>query len=110
MNVLTRVLKLKVRGRVADVTVHIAWPGREKNAWACKWEIKFPDRRRANVGYGVDAIQALTSALQMVGAELYCSPEHKSGRLSFDEKWIGYAFPVPNNIRDALVGDDKTYF
>lgn len=37
---------------------------------------------RVRCAYGVDAVQALTLALSMVGAELYTSEEYQSGRLS----------------------------
>jgi hypothetical protein len=43
----------------------------------------------------------------MVGTEIYCSEEHRSGNLSWDDDWSG--FPVPGNIRDLLAGDDKRY-
>jgi hypothetical protein len=46
----------------------------------------------------------------MVGSEIYSSGEHKSGKLSWARKWIGYGFPVPHNIRNILIGNDKTYF
>jgi hypothetical protein len=53
--------------------------------------------------------QALLNALQMVGTEIYCSEEHRSGKLSWDDNWSGYGFPVPGNIRDLLAGNDKQY-
>jgi hypothetical protein len=110
MDVLTRILKLRDHGRDVEITVRISWPGQEQRSWACRWEIIWPDRRRSNFGRGTDAVQALISALQMVGSELYFSDEHRSGNLWWVEKWVGYGFPVPNNIRDLLVGDDKTSF
>jgi hypothetical protein len=30
-------------------------------------------------------------------------------KLSWDDNWSGYGFPVPGNIRDLLAGDDKKY-
>jgi hypothetical protein len=65
--------------------------------------------RFAPRGRGTDAIQALLNALQMVGTEIYCSEEHRSGKLSWDDNWSGYGFPVPGNIRDLLAGSDKKY-
>ena len=58
---------------------------------------------------GVDAVQALLFALQMIGAEVYTSSQHQSGRLEWLERGRGYGFPVPDNIRDLLVGDDKRF-
>jgi hypothetical protein len=63
--------------------------------------------QRTNSGRGTDTIQALLNALQMVGTEIYCSEEHRSGKLSWDDNWSGYGFPVPGNIRDLLAGNDK---
>jgi hypothetical protein len=110
MDAITRVLKLSGRGQEIEIPVRISWPVQDKAAWSCRWEIVWPDRRRSNFARGFDAIQALITALQMVGSEIYCSDEHKSGKLSWADKWIGYGFPVPNNIRDLLVGDDKKVF
>lgn len=107
MNAISRVLKISSGGRELDVPVRIYWPVEDKAAWSCRWEIHWPGRMRSNAAHGADAIQALINAFQMIGSELYCSEEHKSGRLWWAKKWIGYGFPVPNNIRDLLVGDDK---
>jgi hypothetical protein len=58
---------------------------------------------------GVDSVQSLLLAFQMIGADLYTSSYHKSGRLMFDEPGQGYGFPVPNSLRDLLIGDDRKY-
>lgn len=60
-------------------------------------------------GYGVDAIQALTITLGMIGAEFYSSSYHKSGSLVWDEPGNGYGFPLPPTLRDLLIGDDAKY-
>jgi uncharacterized protein DUF6968 len=57
-----------------------------------------------------DAIQALLHALEMIGAEIYTSEEHRSGRLVWSDGWKGYGFPVSGRIRDLLVGDDAKFF
>lgn len=107
---ITRVLKLGKGRDQRDVPVRIFWPVEDAHAWDCRWEIGWPDRRRGNSGRGVDAVQAITHALQMIGTEIYCSEEHRSGKLSWTSEWSGYGFPVPANIRDLLVGDDaKNY-
>ena len=59
--------------------------------------------------YGLDQMQAVVLALQGVGAILYLSDYHQTGRLYFDKLGNGYGFPVPKNIRDMLVGDDKEF-
>ena len=57
----------------------------------------------------LDSVQALLLALQAIGAELYRSEHHLSGRLLWEKEGGGYGFPVPRNIRDLLVGDDAIY-
>ncbi len=107
MNAISRVLTVRSGGREVQIPIRIYWPVEDKSAWSCRWEIEWPGRKRSNFARGVDAIQSLINALQMIGAELYCSDEHKSGRLSWAKRWTGYGFPVPSNIRDLLMGDDK---
>ena len=45
----------------------------------------------------------------MIGAELYVSDEYKSGALVWHSPGRGYGFPVPQTIRDLLVGDDRKF-
>jgi hypothetical protein len=105
----TRILKLSSNDILVDVAVSVSWPVLDQQAWRCRWEINWPDRTRSNVGCGIDAMQALIVALQMIGSEIYCSHEHQSGRLAWTEDTTGYGFPVPNGIRDLLIGDDAKY-
>jgi hypothetical protein len=109
MAAMTRMLRLRGRAGEAEIPIRIFWPVQEKAAWSCRWEIDWPDRQRSNSARGFDAIQALINALQMVGSEIYCSDAHNSGKLVWVEERTGYGFPVPNNIRDLLVGDDAKY-
>jgi len=60
-------------------------------------------------GHGVDRFQALFLTLQKIGADIYFSDYHKTGRLYFERQGSGYGFPVPKNARDLLVGDDKRF-
>jgi hypothetical protein len=109
MDTLSRSLRLKNKGTDVEVPVHIFWPYQESGSWFCRWEIRWPNRKRTNTAGGADAIQSLRHALEMVGAELYCSDEHEAGVLTSGSDWKGYGFPVPHNIRKRLVGDDKEY-
>lgn len=103
---ITRILKLgKGRGQ-QDVPIRIFWPAADEHAWDCRWEIDWPDGQRSNSGRGIDGVQALGHAMQMIGTEIYCSEEHRSGHLAWTDDWSGYGFPVPNGIRDLLIGDD----
>ena len=58
---------------------------------------------------GMDSIQAIFIAMQMIGSEIYTSSAHESGMLSFYAPGRGYGFPVPVSLRDLLVGDDAKY-
>ncbi len=59
--------------------------------------------------WGIDSVQAILLAFQMIGADLYTSSYHKSGQLIFQEPGQGYGFPVPENLRDLLIGNDRKY-
>ncbi len=110
MSVIERQLKLDVGGdKSITVPVRIFSPYLDGGSWFCKWEIQWPDRLFSIDAGGVDAVQALLHAMQMVGAALYCSEEHKSGHLSWTEGHKGYGFPVTNSIRDLLEGDDAEF-
>ena len=54
-------------------------------------------------------VQAILAAMQMIGAELYTSDHHKAGYLMWHEPGCGYGFPVTQNPRDLLIGDDAKY-
>jgi hypothetical protein len=55
---------------------------------------------------GIDALQALVIALQMIGAGIYTSSYHREARLRAYDGEKGYGFPVPSSLRDRLVGAD----
>ena len=80
-------------------------------SWTCRCEIAWPDGLRDIVIAGNDSMQALILAIHMIGAQLYSSEAHETGRLR-DPGWPkgGYGFPVPNGLRDLLVGSDKQFF
>ncbi len=85
-------------------------PERDKSgAWSCKYEIDWPDGKHEMAAWGTDSVQAIFVAYQMIGSELYTSDYHKAGQLFFEAPGQGYGFPVPNNIRDLLEGDDARY-
>lgn len=104
-----RILRLDDRRGPIDVAVRIFAPEKEKQSWACRYEIMWPDGTRTATAYGFDAIQALLFALQMIGAEVYTSDHHKDGRLAWVQASSGYGFPVTQNLRDLLTGDDAKF-
>jgi hypothetical protein len=106
---ITRKLRLRRDDVELDIPVRLFWPTVNEESWDCRWEIDWPDRQRASSAGGFDAIQALLQALTMIGAEVYCSDEHRSGRLSWGPDWVGYGFPIMGNLRDLLIGDDAKF-
>jgi uncharacterized protein DUF6968 len=109
MIIATRHLIFRDKGRTTDIPIRIHAPERAEVDWICRFEIGWPEGKVERWGTGVDAVQALLFALQMIGAEVYTSSQHQSGRLEWLARGRGYGFPVPDNIRDVLVGDDKRF-
>jgi hypothetical protein len=91
------------------IPVHLTAPVESPpgDDWSCRIEIGWPDRTVVRDIVGVDAVQALQLAMQMIGTELYVSDLHKAGRLMWQERGRGYGFPVTRNIRHLLIGDDR---
>lgn len=110
MLIATRVLKLRRASGDIDIPVRIFAPVAEAASWSCKVEIDWPDGTWAGSVGGVDAVQALELALKMIGVQVYASDYHASGNLFWEQPGRGYGFPVTNNLRDLLVGDDKKFF
>lgn len=82
--------------------------GQDRN-WVCRYGIDWPEGAVDHYARGVDALQATSLALKMIGAELYTSDYHARGELWWETPGEGYGFPVPSNIRHLLVGLDKTF-
>src|SRR5262245_51366611 len=107
MIIATRVLKLHRPAGNVEVPIRIFAPERVAVDWSCEFEIDWPDQTIAMKAGGVDSVQALLLAMQMIGAFLYSSDHHKSGDLMWDKPGRGYGFPITNGLRDMLIGDDK---
>ena len=107
MLIATRVLKLRHAGSDIEIPIRIFAPEPEPVDWLCRFEIDWPDEMLAAGAMGVDAVQALELALKMIGALIYASDHHASGKLMWLEPGKGYGFPVTKGIRDLLEGDDK---
>jgi uncharacterized protein DUF6968 len=110
MIIASRILKLRQRDGDADIAVRIYAPRSDGVDWTCAYEIDWPDRTRKGYAGGLDAVQALFHALQMIGIEIYTSEYHEAGVLSWDKPGQGYGFPVTANARDLLIGDDAKYY
>lgn len=109
MIIATRVLKLRRAQGDIEIPIRIFAPEPQEIDWSCQVEIDWPDEKLTRVVVGVDAMHAIELALRLVGAQIYTSDYHESGELEWLEPGKGYGFPVPNSIRDLLVGDDKRY-
>ncbi len=110
MIIARRLLTLRDENRDVPVPIEIRAPQQHSNTeWRCHFTIGWPDEKAERWGAGVDAMQSLLFAMQMIGAELYTSESHRQGRLFWESLGAGYGFPVTQNIRDLLAGDDKKF-
>lgn len=109
MVIATRVLKLRRPTGDIEIPIRIFAPVREAASWSCKFEVDWPDGTLTMAAGGVDAVQALHLALQLIGAQIYASDHHASGNLMWEAPGKGYGFPVTNSLRDVLIGDDKRF-
>jgi hypothetical protein len=103
----TRLLRLQGEG--TEIPIRVFAPVDHGESWSCRYEINWPEGLWTMEAFGLDSIQAILPAFQMIGADLYTSSHHQSGRLMFDEPGQGYGFPVPAGIRDLLIGNDRKY-
>jgi hypothetical protein len=111
MIVASRTLQVRMPTGQKDMPIELFAPMKKKaGAWECRYDVGWPEGRRSYSAWGVDSVQALSLALGMIGAELYTSEYHKSGRLVWDKPGNGYGFPLPPTLRDLLAGDDASYF
>lgn len=109
MIVASRNLRLRKDQSDADVVVRLFAPRQNEGNWSCDYEIGWPEGTRKGSAGGFDSVQALLFALQMIGAEIYTSDYHKAGKLMWTEPQQGYGFPISQNLRDLLIGDDAKY-
>jgi hypothetical protein len=110
MIIATRVLTLQNGDGDVEIPIKIFAPEPEKVDWSCRFEVGWPDGTLERSAMGIDAIQALLLAMQMIGAQIYASDHHASGNLSWLAPGQGYGFPVPANIRDLLIGNDAKFY
>jgi hypothetical protein len=107
MIVLGRLLKLDADGAEIDVPITIHLPVDMQDHWRCDYEIGWPQGAGRGKGRGIDSVQARLIALMNIGAEIYASDAHRSGKLMWDRPGGGYGFPLVPGIRDLYEGDDK---
>lgn len=108
MVILNRTLKIETEGGEKEVQIKIYLPAQRNNDWECEYEIGWPTGVRRSKAFGIDSVQSLSLAMQKVGAEIYTSDAHRSGKLMWLERGDGYGFPLPSGIRDICDGSDKS--
>lgn len=110
MIIASRVLMLRNGNEEVKIPIQIFAPEKSpQGSWSCRYEIGWPDKKSILDVGGFDSMQAIVLALQMIGAEIYSSSYHKSGKLFLDKPGNGYGFPVVPTYRDLLQGDDAKY-
>lgn len=92
--------------QVVPVTIYL--PRASGDDWCCAYEIGWPSKPRRYEAYGVDSVQAILLAMQMIGAELYFARPAGVQELKWLEKNGGFGFPLASSIRDLAVGDDRS--
>src|SRR5215475_9240339 len=85
MLIATRVFKLCRTAGDIDIPVRIFALEQEGASWSCKFEVDWPDGTMSIAAGGVDSVQALHPALELIGAQLYASDHHSSGMLMWLE-------------------------
>lgn len=108
MIIASRVLQFATHSGTKTVQIDLFRPEQNDGDWICHYTVHWPDKAWQSFGGGYDAIQALLSALQKIGFELYASEANKTGKLTWGN-WEGFGFPVPQNARDLLKGDDAKF-
>jgi hypothetical protein len=109
MVIATRVLTARTAQGDVDIPIRIFAPEKAEIDWSCRFDIGWPEEMLTRAAFGVDPVQSLFIAMQMIGAQIYASSYHEKGLLKWQGSERGYGFPVPNGIRDMLVGDDRTF-
>ncbi|HEY5721274.1 MAG TPA: hypothetical protein VIT45_03040 [Allosphingosinicella sp.] len=76
----------------------------EHSEYRCPYRITGIGSGRVRASIGIDALQALMLALQVIGSDLYSSEEYRTGRLSwFADDWSrSLGLPVFEGFRDLL--------
>jgi hypothetical protein len=106
--ILNRTLKIETESGEKDVQINFYLPTELEVDWGCEYEIGWPAGVRRFKAHGIDSVQALSHALQMVGAELYTSDAHRSGKLMWLKRGAGYGLLLSSGIRHLYEGDDKS--
>lgn len=102
-----RALRGKTNKGDVEIAVTIFAPTADGANWSCVYEIEWPDLTRRNTALGVDSMQALILALQMVGAELYAGRPSQILTLDWLSDDGSLGFPLPPALRSVARGEDR---
>jgi hypothetical protein len=108
MLIAERILQWRRTDGRKTIRVQIFSPERTNETWTCRYVINWPDGEKEKMASGVDAVQALMIALQMIGSEMYTSNYQKAGGIYFRDS-DGCGFPVPPTLRHLLTPEDAKY-
>lgn len=92
----TRQLDLTTGGKVV-VTIGKPEKVPDDDSYYCPYQITGIKRDKVRYAAGIDAVQALQLAIQMIGADLHASEVARTGVLSWDggSKKGDFGFPPP---------------
>jgi hypothetical protein len=110
MKIAERELSVTISGTQLAVMICVFAPFPLQSDFACTYEINWPDGANHREIHGIDSMQALQLTLQQIGTSLYSSDDHERRKLVWEQPGQGHGFPLPNNARDLLVGEDARFF
>ncbi len=93
MVILSRALKMDVDAGVVEISARIFLTIEKEDHWQCEYEIDWPNGVRKKKAYGIDSVQSLLIAVQLIGIEIYTSEAHRSGKLMWQAMDTDFLFP-----------------
>lgn len=105
MIIAKRELQVERAGAAVPLIIELHQPIQKGRAWKCDFVIHWPAKPHRGHAMGVDGVQALFLAMQMVGTLLYASQYHAAGQLKWSDGG-GYGFPLRASARDLASGTD----
>lgn len=104
-----RTLTAKINGGPVAIEVRLHRPVKSdaNDDWECRYEIEWPHAVRRNVVGGVDSVQALLLAFNLVAVDLHAGQPPGLSGLTWLEPGGGFGFPLPPSLRDLARGDDR---
>jgi len=105
-----RGLSVTISGTQLAVMICVFAPVPSQSDFVCIYEINWPDGVKHREIHGIDSMQALQLTLQHIGTSLYSRDYYERRQLAWEQPGQGYGFPLLNNARDLLVGEEARFF